>query len=96
MSLVSTGRSGKWRNRLFLLTDDDVLDLQVRNTVLEGRKKVGIGVDNHVGNVTMNENSSSVLSHNHVGVDTGIGASYGMILKGSRNVLEKLHERDEG
>ena len=71
------GKSGKW-NQLFLLTDDDVLNLQVINTVLENRKKVGVGVDNHVGNVTVNENLSSVLSHNHVGVDTGIRASYSM------------------
>jgi hypothetical protein len=76
MSLASTAKSGKWKHRLFLLTDDDVLDLQVSNTVLESRKKVGIGVNNHVGNVTVNENGSSVLSHNHIGVDTGIGASY--------------------
>jgi hypothetical protein len=94
MSLASTAKSGKW-NRSFLLTDDDVLDLQVINTVLESRKKVGVGVDNHVGNVTVNENGSSILSHNHVGVDTGIGASYGT-KKVSRIVLENLHRRDDG
>jgi hypothetical protein len=63
---------------LFLLTDDDVLDFQVSNTVLESRKKIGVGVNNHVGNVTVHEHGSGVLTHNHVGVDTGIRASYCM------------------
>jgi hypothetical protein len=43
---------------------------------LEGRQKVGIGVDNHVGNVTMDEDVSGFLSHDDIRRDTGIGTSY--------------------
>ena len=73
---ILVGLGGLDSSALVVTTDDNVLDLQVSNTVLEGRKKVGIGVDNHVGNVTVDEDVSRFLSHDDIRRDTGISTSY--------------------
>jgi hypothetical protein len=73
---ILVGLGGPDSSALVVTTDDDVLNLQVSNAVLEGRKKVGVGVDNHVGNVTVDEDISGFLSHDDIRRDTGIRTSY--------------------
>jgi hypothetical protein len=73
---ILIGLGGSDSSALVVTTDNDVLNLQISNTVLKGRKKVGVGVDNHVGNVTVDEDVSGFLSHDDIRRDTGIGTSY--------------------
>jgi hypothetical protein len=61
---ILIGLGGPNSSALVVTTDNDVLNLQISNTVLKGRKKVGVGVDNHVGNVTVDEDSKNVKQIN--------------------------------
>jgi hypothetical protein len=60
----------------FVVTaDNHMLDLQVIYTVLKSRHEVAVSVDNHVGNISGDEEVSGIFSHDDIGRDTGIRAT---------------------
>lgn len=75
-SQVCRGERGFDTTTSVVTTDDDVFDVQVADSVVDDCHYVEIVVADEVGDVAMHEDFASIKTHDFVGWNTGIGASY--------------------
>ena len=55
---IVVGLGGLDSSTFVVTANDDVLASEVTDSILQGREQVGVSVDNHVGNVSVNKNIS--------------------------------------
>jgi hypothetical protein len=73
---VVIGGSGSTNSTTIVVSaNDNIRNFQVVDGVLKTSHEVEISVDDHVGDVTQDKNGSSILSHDDIARNTGIGTS---------------------
>ena len=89
--VIDLCKGGFHTSAIVVSAHDDVLHLQIVNGILNHRHDVEVGVDNHVGNVSVDKESAWWLTNDLVGWHTGVTASDPEDLRGvaSLDLLEK-------
>ena len=90
--VIILSKGGFHTSAIVVSAHDDVLHLQIVHTILDHRHNVGVSVDNHVGNVSVDEERAWWLTNDLVGWHTGVTASDPEDLRGvaSLDLLEKF------
>jgi hypothetical protein len=73
--VVISGSGSTNSTTIVVSADDNIRNLQVVDGVLKTRHEVEISVDDHICDVTQDKDRSSILSHDDIARNTGIGTS---------------------